>query len=131
MEVKGKKAQKLAEVCAGEILLNWEDGDARQILIQVMCDEAFRLKKESDRKERDSIRRFLTESYRVLFGCKGAALDVFPRDGIVFVIEGVADAAFAGVVQCPVFPQQVGFVGGQVGFGIKCDCNVMASVAAL
>lgn len=54
----------------GEILMSWSTEDAKAILIQAMCDETMRLKTETDKKERASIRGFLTEAYRVLTECR-------------------------------------------------------------
>lgn len=48
------------------ILMNLTIEDAKSIICQVMFDETLRLRKSRSRKERDSIRNFLIESYQVL-----------------------------------------------------------------
>lgn len=48
------------------VLLGLQIDDAKSTLIQAMMDETVRLRKTADEKEKDSIRIFLTESYRVL-----------------------------------------------------------------
>lgn len=48
------------------VVLNYTKDNAVSFLCQAMLDETLRLRKCVRRKERDSIRNFLTESFRIL-----------------------------------------------------------------
>lgn len=48
------------------VILNYTKDNAVSFLCQAMLDETLRLRKCVRRKERDSIRNFLTESFRLL-----------------------------------------------------------------
>ena len=48
------------------VVLNYTKDNAVSFLCQAMLDETLRLRKCTRRKERDSIRNFITESFRIL-----------------------------------------------------------------
>lgn len=48
------------------IVMDWTEDNAKSTLCQAMYDETIRLRKCRSGKERDSIRRFLIESYQSL-----------------------------------------------------------------
>lgn len=50
------------------VVLNYTKENAVSILCQAMFDETLRLRKSLRKAERDSIRRFLTESAAILLG---------------------------------------------------------------
>lgn len=86
MIVDGKEISKVFNVGEGSVLMNWEDRDARMFLIQAMFDETMRLKTATDKKEKDSIRVFLIESYRALSetgaagACRAELLQDMPEE---------------------------------------------------
>lgn len=49
-----------------KVVLNYTKDNAVSFLCQAMFDETLRLRKCTRRKERDSIRNFLIESFRIL-----------------------------------------------------------------
>ena len=59
-------SEKIVSVSEGAVMMNWTVQEAKSILCQAMFDETLRLRKTCSKKERDSIRRFLTESYQTI-----------------------------------------------------------------
>lgn len=48
------------------VILDWSKENVESLICQAIFDEIVRLRKCTDKKERDSIRNFLTESLRIL-----------------------------------------------------------------
>ena len=61
MRKVGKEKQIL--IGDGAIAMNYTKENATSILCQAMFDETVRLRKCSNRKERESIRKFIRETY--------------------------------------------------------------------
>ena len=58
------------KISDNSVVLNYTKENAVSFLCQAMLDETLRLRKCIRRKERDSIRNFLTESFRILVADK-------------------------------------------------------------
>lgn len=58
--------EKMVCLSKGAVMLDFEMKDATSILCQAMFDETLRLRSCWSRKEKDSIRKFLIESYQLL-----------------------------------------------------------------
>ena len=53
----------------GAVMLDFDKDNATSILCQAMMDETLRLRSCRNRKERDSIRNFLIESFQIVSVC--------------------------------------------------------------
>ena len=65
--VRETDEEKLIFMGEGAVMMDFTKDKAISILCQAMFDETLRLRNCFGRKERDSIRRFLIESFQVVF----------------------------------------------------------------
>lgn len=59
--------EKLIYMGEGAVMMDFSKDKAISILCQAMFDETLRLRNCFGRKERDSIRKFLIESFQIIF----------------------------------------------------------------
>lgn len=59
--------EKLIFMGEGAVMMDFTQDKAISILCQAMFDETLRLRNCFGRKERDSIRKFLIESFQIIF----------------------------------------------------------------
>lgn len=59
--------EKLVFMGEGAVMMDFRKDKAVSILCQAMFDETLRLRNCFGRKERDSIRKFLIESFQIIF----------------------------------------------------------------
>lgn len=59
-------SEKIVFMQKGSVMMDMDENSARSILCQAMMDETIRLRDCRRQRERDSIRRFLIESFQTL-----------------------------------------------------------------
>lgn len=59
-------SEKVVFMQKGSVMMDFDNDSARSILCQAMMDETIRLRDCRRQRERDSIRRFLIESFQTL-----------------------------------------------------------------